>query len=157
MTVSENIPSDPVTGTEHSLVARLRGIVAFLPTFQAPEFRFGAWERPPPEGGFAVFPYFAHSPEAAAFLKAVYSYEWIQEFDWPSWLKTREARRLRDDPNALARATLDQLTRLLTAVVRQDRFVEGALGNSFETGLIIRILRPAQALLIEAEASETPS
>lgn len=59
---------------------------------------------------------------------------------------------LRDDQAPLARATPEQLARFLTVVIRQDRFVEGALLTAFESGLILRIVRRAAAIL-EADVS----
>jgi len=71
-------------------------------------------------------------------------------FDWPTWANTPEAQALRNDPDVLAAATPDQLGKLLTAVIREDRFNEGALGDSFESGFIAAIARRAKALAEEA-------
>ncbi len=38
------------------------------------------------------------------------------------------------------------MERLLTALLRQDRFVEGLLGEAFESGLLTRIVRRASVL-----------
>ena len=53
-------------------------------------------------------------------------------------------------PDVLAAATPDQRGKLLTAVIREDRFNEGALGDSFESGFIAAIARRAKALAEEA-------
>ena len=45
-----------------------------------------------------------------------------------------------DDPAALHEATPRQIARSLTALKRQDRFVEGELAGAFESGLFGRIL-----------------
>ena len=70
----------------------------------------------------------------------------ISRFDWGAWTNSLEALRLRDDPAALESATPNQLQNLLTVVIRQDRFVEGALAAEFESGLLVRILRRAAVL-----------
>lgn len=49
-----------------------------------------------------------------------------------------EAKRLRDDA-VLANATPEQLARLITVCMRQDRFVKGALESAFTSGLLTRI------------------
>ena len=49
-------------------------------------------------------------------------------------------------------ATADDLARLLTAIVRSDRFSEGSINGAFESGLLARIARRA-ATLLAAEAS----
>ena len=58
---------------------------------------------------------------------------------------------LQDDARALAQATPEQLARLLTVCVREDRFCEGALESAFESGLLTRILERAAVLLRELE------
>ncbi len=69
------------------------------------------------------------------------------------WAQTEEAQALRVDPTALAKASDHQLVKLLTVVIRQDRFVEGALAAAFETGLILGILRRVEQLAEGANKS----
>ncbi|MDQ3126943.1 MAG: DUF6508 domain-containing protein, partial [Chloroflexota bacterium] len=71
----------------------------------------------------------------------------IQGFDWRTWLHTDEGRALRDQADALDAATADQLAKLLTAIVRSDRFVEGSIEGAFRSGLLARIARRSAALL----------
>ena len=54
--------------------------------------------------------------------------------------------RLRAEPSVLEAATPEQLQRLLTVLIRQERFVDGALESAFESGLLVRILRRVAAL-----------
>jgi hypothetical protein len=68
-----------------------------------------------------------------------------------TWLRTGEGRALRDRPEALDTASPDDLARLLTAIVRSDRFVEGSMVGAFESGLLASIARRAVVLLAEAE------
>src|SRR4029078_7223142 len=74
-----------------------------------------------------TMPWFELSDRAEAFLAAIRANGWIEPFDWMDWAQTDEATALRDDRAALGRATLDQLQRLLTAVVRAERFSYGTL------------------------------
>jgi hypothetical protein len=118
-------------------------IAAFLPSFEAPGFKFGHWTARPGE-----FPFYTTSDTAAQFVNAVYACGWVVEnLDWPEWMLTREAEQLRDSPDALAKATPEQLAQLLTVCIRQDRFVEGGLAGHFESGLLTRILKRARTLL----------
>jgi hypothetical protein len=91
-------------------------------------------------------PWFELSDRAEAFLAAIRANGWIEPFDWMDWAQTDEATALRDDRAALGRATLDQLQRLLTAVVRAERFSDGTLEWAFDSGLMAAIARRAQAL-----------
>tara|TARA_Y100000589_G_scaffold224344_1_gene211926 strand:+ start:389 stop:736 length:348 start_codon:yes stop_codon:yes gene_type:complete len=80
------------------------------------------------------------------FAAMCYKFNWVEPFDWPNWMQTEEATQLRDDPNALANATPKQLQKLLTVMIRQERFVEGSLAEHFESGLIDRIMDRAAVL-----------
>jgi hypothetical protein len=134
-------------GTSAPLHDRLAGLAAFLPTFQAAELKFGHWEGGTRQGDVLVFPCFVPSNQARLFFDAAYRLGWVlTDFDWPAWKETPEAKRLRDEPAALANATPEQLARLLTVCIRQDRFVEGALASAFESGLLIGVLRRAAEL-----------
>ena len=68
---------------------------------------------------------------------------WIFVFDWMSW--TDDARRIVETDD-LERADLVTLRKLLTLLVRRDRFVEGTLAEASETGLFVRILHRLQAI-----------
>jgi len=63
----------------------------------------------------------------------------IISFDWGSW---DEGRKIASDEN-FDFDTTDLLTKckLITAIVRNDRFCEGALVSAFESGLILKILK----------------
>ena len=71
------------------------------------------------------------------------------DFDWASWMGTKEITVLRDNPEVMNRATAEDLSRLLTVVIRQDRFCEGSLADAFESGLLTAICR--RAAQIESE------
>ena len=129
---------------------RLDALAAFLPKFEKPSFEFGRMESPP-----GVMPYYTLSPLASCFVKTCYEMDWVKPFEWAEWKDSPEAVRLRDDPSALEKATFEQLSRLLTVVIRQDRFVEGALGSTFESGLLSGILRRAAVLATDSPSNET--
>lgn len=135
------------------LSKRLRGLAAFLPLFEEPGFTFGQWsEVKKTEPGVITLPFFTLSNTADAFVRAAHDLEWVRhDFDWPKWMQTTEARRLRDKEDALASATSDQLARLLTVVIRQERFCEGSLASAYDSGLLTGILRRAAALESEIE------
>jgi hypothetical protein len=139
--------------TPAQLVEKLRGIVAFLPSFQTPDFKFGHWTKPPSDQpGVMILPYFSLSEMAWSFEQKAYDLGWVMpDFDWGARKQTPEAISLRDDDQASAQATPDQLARLLTVCIRQDRFCEGTLEGAFESGLLTRILERAAVLLRELE------
>ena len=132
---------------------RLRALADLIPVLEAPDADFGHWDAPAPVDGVHRMPYFVFGPTAEAFRSAVARGGWIiMGFDWMTWLRTEDGEALRDRPDALAGASADDLAKLLTAIVRSDRFVEGSLAGAFESGLLARIARRAAALFEETRA-----
>ena len=99
------------------------------------------------EKGIVQFPYMIQAPIISEFLEIVYSLPIIIDFDWGSW---NEGRKIASDEN-FDFDTLDLTIKckLITAIVRNDRFCEGALVSSFESGLILRILKSIEKQIAE--------
>ena len=127
---------------------RLDALVEFLERFESPTFEFGQSTATP-----GRMPFFSYSDEASRFIQVCYDMKWVHPFDWGEWMRSSEAVRLRDEPGALESATPDQLQRLLTTVIRQDRFVDGAVAGAYKSGLLIRILRRAAVLAEDPEVT----
>lgn len=73
------------------------------------------------------------------FQYVVYEIGIIHSFDWGSWEKSKKlARNPKTDFNKL---DIKTLCMLITAIVRNDRFCEGALVSSFEDGTMLKILK----------------
>ncbi len=123
-------------GHVDTIKERLEALAAFLPDFESPGFEFGHMDKAP--GGM---PYYNLSPVASRFVHTCYKMGWVLNFDWVQWKDSPEATELLRNPEAMEAATPDQLGRLLTAIIRQDRFAEGALGAAFDSGLLTAIIR----------------
>lgn len=97
--------------------------------------------------GIIQFPYHHPTPIDSQFLKIVYAVPIIISFDWGSW---DEGRKMASD-KGFDFDSIDLVTKckLITAIVRNDRFCEGALVSACESGLIFKILRS-----IEKEVSD---
>jgi len=83
----------------------------------------------------------------------------VMGFHWSQWAGTEEARALHDDPEELERASIEQLAKLFTVVIRQDRSVEGAILGACESGLIPRMLERVCVLdsVLPAAKEQAPS
>ena len=138
-----------------SLAERLRHLADLGPILDSADAAFGSWTAPTPDGGVTRLPYYTFGPAGEAFLGGVGRGGWVFPFDWGSWLQTDGGRALQARPEALAAAAPIQLARLLTAIVRSDRFVEGSIAGAFESGLLAGIARRAAALLTELEGGDT--
>ena len=92
-------------------------------------------------------PWFELSAIASRFGHVAYADGWVRpEVDWGEWGRTAQAQRLQEDRRALDDATVPDFVRLLTLVIRRDRFVEGSLGQDMQSGLITAVLRRIEQL-----------
>lgn len=133
-----------------SLIERLREIAHFADLFRAPGFAFWEWQPMEKIDGVITLPRFRTSAEADRFVRACYDMGWISpDMDWGKWIDTPEAARLFEEPGAVEEATHDQLSRMLTVMVRQERFAEGSIAGHHQSGLLLRLLQRAKAFSIE--------
>lgn len=89
--------------------------------------------------GIYTFPYWVQAEVVNKFLEIVYKMPVIIDFDWGSWDEGREIVH----ENEFDYDTIDIVTKckLITAIVRNDRFCDGALIEAFESGLMLKILK----------------
>jgi len=84
---------------------------------------------------------------ASAFDKMAYRTGWVIEgLDWPEWSGTPEAQGFLANHNTIGAATPQQLERLITTIIRGDRFNEGLLLENLQNGAMLAIARRATAL-----------
>ncbi len=80
-----------------------------------------------------------HSDVITRFIHIVYEIPIIIVFDWPSWEYGNELYNNIDD--YIDTLDVPTMCKLTTAIVRQDRFCEGALVSAFQTGLILKLVK----------------
>ena len=136
-----NVQETPLSETE-----RLSTLVRFGPELAAPDFRFT-------RDADASTPHDELTPEALVFVDAVRRAGWVSPFDWASWAQTAEGQDLLGDPCNIASASPDQIAKVLTVVIRGERFSEGTLSAAFESGLLLAVIRRAETLLNEHEVT----
>lgn len=98
------------------------------------------------ENGVIIMPYWNQNAIVSQFQEIVYNIPIIISFDWGSW---EEGRIIARDEN-FDFDTIDIPTKckLITAIIRNDRFCDGALIEAFESGLILKILRSIKNQII---------
>jgi len=114
-------------------------LLALIPEIENTS-KFGEWSgRYKNEEGIIRLPYCVPTSIVSQFLEIVYAIPIIISFDWGAW---DEGRRIASDVN-FDFDTIDLVTKckLITAIVRNDRFCEGALVSAFESGLILRLIK----------------
>ena len=127
--------------------AKLQALGDFAQIFSDPNFRFQEMHSPKSsEPNVVIAPYGVLSDEANAFLRTIEDHGWIVPFDWPAWAETAEARALLSNPAAASWASTDQLSKLLTALVRKEQFCEGTLSEAHESGILAAVARRALVL-----------
>lgn len=90
------------------------------------------------DDGSWSWPYEVLSSRAEAFVTALRDAGVVASgIDWSRWLDGRGDELLRDpDGSAIAAASLDDCRRLLVALVRQARFVEGTMLDALRSGRV---------------------
>lgn len=139
-----------MVSTDDELRSRLHALARHRAVFEAPGFRFGEWEPSwTDDNGVIHVGWYRFSAAAEAFLRDASA--WAQPFDWMAWSAGAEGRALLGDPAAVARATPEQLGRLLTTYVRGERFGDGTLAAAFDAGMLTAIVRRAEVLSITGQ------
>ncbi|MGH9521367.1 MAG: GIY-YIG nuclease family protein [Terriglobales bacterium] len=135
---------------------RLEGLAVFLPIFQTSGFEFARCE----QANGNVNPIWIWSESAKRFVETCYRLGWVtggNEFNWPEWAQTADAKSIAEDPGRMARATPEDLSHILTVLIRQDRFVDGLLVKAFSAGVLVRVVARAETLLEEARSQGHPA
>ncbi|HWP64004.1 MAG TPA: DUF6508 domain-containing protein [Candidatus Binatia bacterium] len=131
-------------------VERLRRLAAYEAIFTSDDFSVGAWDdRTSRKDGVIEMPSFRYSSAMNRFVDEMYRLDWVVSFDWPQWAASPEGRRLLSDPEAIGSASAEDLARIITTIVREERLAEGALADAFERGVLTAIARRAGELARE--------
>lgn len=85
------------------------------------------------------FPNCIEKPIVSQFLDIVYRIPIIISFDWGAWEEGREI--VSNDEFDFDTLGIPAKCKLITAIVRNDRYCDGALVSAFESGLILRVLK----------------
>jgi hypothetical protein len=126
---------------------RLRRLAAWADRFADPAFSFGRWVTPPRrEDGVIQLGWYDLSEAGQRFVSEMYELGWVYSFDWMQWLGSPEGRLLSSGPEPVASASADDLARLLTAILRGERFADGNVEGAFESGILLAIARRAREL-----------
>lgn len=127
------MPPSPITAQD------IQALIAFLPLFQHPQFKSGEWITPEGQNDW-----FKDSRDLEAFILALDQHHWIISLNWIDWL---EKIPYATSPKWIAKASLTDLQKLLTALVRCDCYHEGAMASAVQNGIITTVLRRMEELL----------
>jgi hypothetical protein len=124
----------------------LSAIARFSETFAEADFRAGYYVegKKNPDGSFTLG-YYTFSDVVNEFLDAAQTFA-LAGFDWVEWKSSDHGRRLLTESNVVAQATEEDLRKILTAYLRQERFCGGTLWNGFERGIMQAVTERAAEL-----------
>jgi hypothetical protein len=100
--------------------------------------------------GFVLASYHTSSGLASSFMRTMYSLSLVINFDWSHW---KEGERMIEAKNFKGQDTIT-LLKLLTAIIRNDRFCEGYLDGKFYDGTVLAILKELKGRVNEEQPSE---
>lgn len=114
-------------------------LLELIPEIEA-SLQFGEWKGGEEiEDGVHTVGWCDPQPVVTRFRDAVYEIPVMIAFNWSRWNEGRVIA----NTEGFDFDTVDIVTKckLITAIVRNDRFCEGALVSAFESGLVLSILR----------------
>lgn len=147
MVIDEKDCKDKIEALTHQ---DWKPLLALIPKIEN-TIKFGEWSgENADEEAVIQFPYCVPEPIVSQFLEVVYAIPIVIGFKWAAW---DEGRKIASDVNFDLDA-IDLLTKckLITAIVRNDRFCEGALASAFESGLILKILKSIEKKVTEKKS-----
>ncbi len=140
--LGKEIPSmsrDSETEYQEPTAADLAAVAELLGDIERIEAKPIEWGGGKQADGTIQMPFVVYAPEAERLIRAIYDHHLIVfGFDWTSWQD--DAQRFLD-PGVVHTASLDDVRRLLTLHVRQDRFVEGHFAEMISRGHVAVLLR----------------
>ena len=132
----------------HTLTkAALKQAIAFGVIFDDPDFSVGHLVPGEENDGCITMGFFAYSDSCEQFIQMLDRNGFIIDFDWISW--KHRAQFYMDHPEALAKARLTTLVKLLTIHARADRFNDGHWAVVFKSGHIGSILRRMEVIFCD--------
>lgn len=95
--------------------------------------------------GELIFNYSVFNEVISKFHKVVYEKKIVLVFDWGEWNEGKEIlENGRDDYNTFDLMTL---VKLISTIVRNDRFCEGYLDSKFEDGTVLKVLNRIKSII----------
>jgi Family of unknown function (DUF6508) len=105
--------------------------------------KFGEVKRGNPKNGSSIsFPYLDDTEVVDDVLEKIYELQLLPVFDWTSWEEGKSL--INNHANDYTHLDTITLCKLLTTIIRADKFNDGFLVMNFENGVIPKILKAMQ-------------
>lgn len=100
------------------------------------------------EPGIFNFPSWDNSPVLSKFEELTYELRIVINFAWPEWAEGRAL--VHGDMSRLDTIDLQTACMLITAIIRNNRFCDGVLIESFENGSMLRIMKRIREIVMQS-------
>jgi hypothetical protein len=111
----------------------LLAVLAYARSFDEPDFVGGEWVSPPPDDdGVTMLGYWLPSGDVVRWQAALCEHHIVLPFDWTAASWRRQMRRYTVDSSLLEQVSLLTIRKVLTTLVRAERFCEGSLAGAIE-------------------------
>lgn len=115
--------------------ADIAAVIAAFEPLRAADAPIGEWAGgADAETGVIQMPWFDYSETVFAWERALYEHQIICEYGEPGWMERFGA--FCGDPSLLASVDLTVIRKVLTTIVRGERFCEGHVQAMFKAGLV---------------------
>jgi hypothetical protein len=104
--------------------------------------------------GSVSFPYWSEGEVVSKFYNTAYMLGLVVAYDWAAWHEGIDM--LNDNHEAIDEFEIEDLCKLLTIMIRCDKFCEGYLVNCFERGLVVRVLEAMEVKVATAPVCGIP-
>lgn len=91
------------------------------------------------DSGVMQMPYMVQNQVVEDFVRFMYDKGLVLDFDWSGWNKGRAWFRSNDE-NKYENLDILTILKLLTTIIRNDRFNDGALVDAFEQGIFPKLI-----------------
>lgn len=134
-------------------LSQVKALTHFIEPFESTGFRFSTYSPPVQDkDGYWCSGHNAVSLTGDAFVQALIDNGWgTVNFDWPTFVNGPEYRGLVKAPDGFDDATSEQIAKVITSILRRDRFADGWLTSAFEDGTVLRMLKRLKVIETEME------
>lgn len=100
------------------------------------------------ENGSITFPYWSENEIVSRTISAIYKLNVVPVFDWKTW---KEGSEIINDVN-FDYSSLDttSLCKLITIIIRRDRFHDGYMVSCFESGTVLKIINSLKNTIVRS-------
>lgn len=94
-----------------------------------------------------VMPYYIEAPIVSKFVSLAYKIPIIVVFSWGNWSELNTY--LKDKSFNFDTIDIPTKCKIITAIIRADRFCDGATIGEFESGVVLRVLKSIERQLMK--------